>query len=224
MAKRTIWSYSAISVYNACPRHFKLVRLDRTYTQDDTSAMTDGKRVHDEIACYIRMLLNGDALPEIADDGVAAAVELCRKLIPASRAVLVEQKYGVTAEWEPCDFYAANVAGRSIADAVFFGTREMAYVDWKTGNYEQDTMQLELTGLVLMAHYPQFSQVRCSYFYTGKNKLVTHIVRQSDLSNAKAIGVPAIQSFINGIRKRIFPASPCFLCRSCPVVDCEFKQ
>ncbi|HEB52676.1 MAG TPA: PD-(D/E)XK nuclease family protein [bacterium] len=218
MAKQGfVWSYSTIDAWRRCPRMFFETTISKRYKRDfvKTPAIERGEKIHGMINRHIEL---GDALPP----ALRRVTDIVRKLSTGARVIQTERKLAVTRDWRPTGFFDHDVWGRAVADATFVYETGAVYVDWKTGSWKQDGLQLRLTALVLFPHLSEaVERIRAFYWYTTDDEpSEVEIVTRDDFAKARTDGVPEILRIEDAIRKGDFPPKPGFQCRWCPVKSC----
>lgn len=137
--------------------------------------------------------------------------------------VLVEQKLGMTALWQTCDFFAKDVYFRGKIDTAIIDLQgKRAYIgDWKTGNSRyEDPFELETGAMLLKLKFPELVAIKGAYIWLKENRAG----QIYDLSKFKDTAV-RIRTIMNEIAdKRInggWLKKQSGLCGFCPVKDCE---
>ena len=89
---------------------------------------------------------------------------------------IVEQKLGLTADLEPCSFFAKDVWFRGIVDLAIIDedTGTGWIIDYKTGKSAKyaDKGQLELMALTIFKHYPKVTNLKAGLLFVIAKSLV----------------------------------------------------
>ena len=118
MSKAAPWSFSRIKAFEQCPKQFYHEKVLKQYPFKETDAMRYGTDFHKACEDYIG---EGTPIPKKFDYIKPTLDALNRK--PGKK--IVEQKLGLTADLEPCSFFAKDVWFRGIVD--------LAIIDEETG-------------------------------------------------------------------------------------------
>ena len=133
-----------------------------------------GSRIHDECEMYVR---GKGPMPAEAAKFFRVELESLRKNF-IKGDVTLEEEWGFTVDWEPCDYNAPNVWLRMKADAVVkMGAKRILIIDYKTGrkfgNEVKHGQQLQLYALAAMILHPEVEIVDVELWYFDKDDL-TH--------------------------------------------------
>lgn len=157
----TAWSLSRLKQWEECPRHARLVHLDRL-PEPKGPALENGIRVHALASEYLSGRLK--PLPnELARFQEPFATLRKKKATPDIRLAL-------DSLWRPVDWFDQTVRLRMILDALTItgrGRRGRHVIDFKTGRVRDqvDKDQLELYGMGVMAANPTVNIVTSELWY-----------------------------------------------------------
>jgi hypothetical protein len=134
------WSFSAWDLYYKCPLKYKFEKIDKLKRQD-TEALANGRRVHDDIAKYLAK--ETDVMPP------AVKSKQAQTLYNEFRQfddVIIEKQWGFNANWKPTAYFGKDIWLRSVIDAgVLYEDMSAEVIDHKTGKNRGGYMdQLEL--------------------------------------------------------------------------------
>jgi len=212
------WSFSKYKAFSTCPEQFYNERVLRRYPQEETEAMRYGTRFHEAAELYIG---NGDALPKPFEFAKAAL----DRLIAMPGEKLVEQKMGVTADLEPCEFDASNVWWRGIADLNILDGYRAYSLDYKTGAKKSvqyaDKGQLELIALAIFTAYPQVMEVRAALFYVIAPAFIRETYVRDDVPRLWKKWIGNFNQMQTAYDSNVWNRKESGLCyRHCPVLEC----
>ena len=215
MARPFSWSFSKLKNYENCP--FKYLKVDvQKQFKEDTANLDWGNKVHDAMRLS---LTTGAPLPPEMDiwqhwaDGIRA--------LPGE--LLVEQKFAITREFVPCEYFAPKVWFRSIVDALKIRAPFAGAFDWKTGKINHDSVQLMLSTACIFAFHPEVEKVRTSFIWLQDNEVTTDDYTREDIKNAWPAILERVHELEASHEKMLFPPKPGGLCKNyCPVQTCEF--
>lgn len=212
-------SHSSIKDFQGCSRRYQQVRVLKRFKQSATEATTYGKLVHEGIEKYF----DGGDLP----DHLARFAPYLDRIRAMDGERYCEKKLGFTRNFEPCDFFAAQVFFRGIPDLLIVNGKTAWVADWKTGKSSRfaDTSQLELMAAMAMVHFPEVQAVKGMLFFLVANDIIQASYKRADL--------PEILSKWTGYADQVdemnaenpWPAKPSGLCKFCPVTEdvCEHR-
>lgn len=216
MTKAGAWSFSKIKAFETCPRQFYHVTVLNEFPFKDTEATLYGKAFHTACEEFIR---DGKALPE----AFAYVKPTLERLAAMPGEKHCELKMGLTADLEPCDFFAKNVWFRGIADLIIVDGETARYVDYKTGKSSKyaEKGQLQLMALAIFKHFPQVKKVKGALLFTVANDMVKQDYHVADEG---ALWSPWLQKYAaleKAYETGVWNPRPSGLCRKhCPVTQC----
>lgn len=213
-----IWSYSALSMFENCPRKYWAVKIAKCVS-DDNQYNKDGDREHKSLEFYMKG--TQPLLPEL---------QSLQPLLDAIKAAPGEQyvEYAMCLKQDltPTRFKDFdNGWVRGAGDYVKINGTKAKYFDWKSGKPRNDVSdQVELTSLLLFAHFPQVERVDAGVLYYRYGQMKTHSVMRSEsprLWNSFLVRAGEIGS---AKRDDNFPANPNPLCGWCPYMACPHNK
>lgn len=216
MSNAGAWSYSKIKSFETCPKQFYHVTVLKQFPFKDTPATIYGKEFHTACEEYIR---DGKPLPPQFSFMEATMQRLAA--MPGEK--YCELKMGLTADLEPCDFFAKDTWFRGIADLLIINGAEARYVDYKTGKSAKyaDTGQLQLMALAVFKHFPQVTRVKGALLFTIANSMVK---QDYSVTDEGVLWKPWVQKYAaleKAYDSGVWNPRPSGLCRKhCPVTEC----
>lgn len=167
------WSHSRLSIFEQCKYHvylrygLKIPEPVRPLPEGKTEHANDrGTRIHTNGELFVK----GKAKlgPELRRY-YAQEFEALHRLYREKRAFL-EDEWGMTRDWEPCDFKAKDVWLRLKLDAmVRMSKREAVVIDVKSGrrmgNEIKHAEQVQLYQLVTFLRHPEIDIVHVELWY-----------------------------------------------------------
>lgn len=220
MAIKT-WSYSRLTVFEACPLKAKLTYVDkipepeRPLPPGKTEHANDrGTRIHTAAEMFVQGGV--ELVPELRS--FRPEFERLRALYQQGK-VSLEGEWGFDAEWEPTHWNSATVWARVKLDAlVRLSKTHGVVIDYKTGkrygNEIKHAEQGQLYQLASFLRYPELEEIDVEFWYTDQNEI-------SHMRYTRAQGL----RFFNNFNRRgvaiteaaAFPAKPnIFSCKWCP--------
>lgn len=221
-----VWSWSSLAQFYTCPRQFAEVTYYKRFARSSSPALDRGRDVHDELAAWA---VDPTRKPRIRiPSDIERFVDVLGEEYGPPR---VERRLGVTADWRACDFFAPDVAGRGVVDALWYDHTSGVIVDWKTGGSIADDGQLELMGLMVLAHMPELETVASYFCYVDQNANPISEpveVTKDDLERVRAEGWPKLvafqRTFATYEAEKSWPPEPGRHCAWCPVSTCIFYR
>lgn len=238
-ARSFAWSYSKLKNFEVCPKRHYHCDLKRDIVEEPSDAVLWGNKLHDALANAIGTDDNHLRHPRERVKQASLAPEYVRyqpwvaKLL-AARAqgakVCVEQGLAITRDFKPTGWFDSNVWFRAKVDATVITSdgRMAAGFDWKTGRRTEDSPQLMMAAIALMAHNPTIEAVRTEFVWLKEMRDdapfdCTDRVSfwRKDMAaqwNGIAIRVAGLE---RAYVERDYPPRPGGLCRRwCPVSSC----
>ena len=211
-------SYSSMSTFDTCPRQFQHLYVLKDVKNEGSAATVWGSKCHKQIEDYIK---EGK---EITEPVAQNAIPYLNAINPSSS--VVEWKWGLTKDFEPCDFLSPDVAYRGVVDYLAFLEAVRAFVtDWKTGKIKDDFEQMDLFALATFIHFQDVQKLRGMYVWLKHNTHTKKDYTRADVDGLKEQVQEKAQPILLRIEHGEFPVKPSGLCRGwCPVKQClEYK-
>lgn len=215
------WTYSKLNNYETCPRRHYECDIQRNYSEgDDNENLKWGNYVHDQLAGAIS---KGAKL----DDQVEPYqkwVDRAEKWRGKGFEILVEQRIGYTANFQPASWNAPASWYRAKADLIAVKGPVAIAPDWKTGKISKDPpIQLGLTAQYIFAKYPDVKMVSTEYVWLKEDCTTVETFKPTDMKFLWGKVLPRVQAYEAALKAQHFPPKPGYLCRSyCPVTSCPF--
>ena len=166
------WSFSAWECFSRCRAQYNYKYNLKTKMDVPTpDYFVKGRRVHEVLAEYV-------SVPSrtIAPDEVKKEIEFIEQLATWPAHKIVEQQWGFTANWSPCNWKTAWYRG--ICDvAVDYGDWGEV-IDWKTGKrWGSNDEQMNCFATMAMHRWPLWEGVttRLVYVETGGQELADYL-------------------------------------------------
>lgn len=170
------WSLSRLFDYEACPHRAYLSIIARAPKPeyDDKHPMIRGRRIHTECEEYIS---GGEEFPS-SGQKLRDELDFCREKF-AEGTCTVEEKWGFTEEWEPCDWMADTVWLRMATDAyVTMEEGEALIYDWKTGksfgNEVKYMQQAQLYAVGAFMRDPSLEVAEAIFGFLDEGRTIRH--------------------------------------------------
>ena len=213
-------SFSSMSTFATCPRQFQHLYVLKDVKNEGSAATVWGSKCHKQIEDYIK---EGK---EITEPVAKNAVPYLNSI--KAQDAKAEWKWGLTKDFEPCDFVAPDVAYRGVVDYLAFLEAGRAFVtDWKTGKVKDDFEQMDLSALATFIHHPAVQKIRGMYVWLKFNEHTKkdYTRTRADMEALKEQVRNKAQPILLRIEHGEFPVKPSGLCRGwCPVKQCpEYK-
>ena len=160
MTKAGAWSYSRMKGFETCPKQYYHVNVLKEYPFEETVATRYGNEFHKAAELYIK-----DNQPVPGKFAEFEPILQSLRYKPGDKHC--ELKLGLTADLEPCTFFAKNVWFRGVVDLLIIDGDRAFIVDYKTGKSAKyaDPYQLELMALTVFAHYPQVKEAKAGLVF-----------------------------------------------------------
>ncbi len=210
------WSFSKMKSFQTCPKQFYHVNVLKQFPFKETEAMRYGTEFHEAAEHFIR---DGTPIP----DRFAFARPALEALAAKSGEKLCEQKLGLTAELEACDFFAKDVWFRGIVDLLIIDGDVATVVDYKTGRSSRyaDKGQLELMALSVFRHFPEVTKVRAGLLFVIANELVKAKYKKTGQKDMWLKWLSEYATMEKAFETGVWNPKPSGLCkRHCPVQEC----
>ena len=209
------WSFSKLKSFETCPKRYYEVDISKHYA-DDGEAMKWGNKVHDDfkVALMAKTPLPADLAPyqHWIDSTLAGPGEL-----------LVEQKFAITKDFQPTEYFGPLVWYRGVADALKIHGPVAKVRDWKTGGIKVDSTQLMLMAQCVFAFHPEVQRILAEFVWLQDDCSTPEWFNRRDMAT-NWLGLIERVKVLEAAHKGMdFPPKPCGLCfKYCPVQSCPF--
>jgi hypothetical protein len=220
--KEWSWSYSKLKNYEECPKRHYEVDIARTYAEeentDPNSPLNWGNRVHAELAATLQG--KQELPPEM--QAYQRWVDVIKN---GPGQLYVEQKYAITRDFKPTQYFAKDVWYRGIGDVVRIDGPVALVLDWKTGKILEDSVQLMLMAQCLFSHFPQLKRVRSEFVWLKEDCSTPEVYDRAEVAR-NWVGLMERVSTLEFASKTMnYPPKPGRLCKNwCIVQSCPFYK
>lgn len=210
------WSYSALNLFETCPRQYGELRVLKRWPDEKGEAAKWGDTVHKAFESRLKF---GTPLPEWGKQWEPLAEKLYG--IPQ---LTVEHKIALNARFQPTEYFAPDVWCRAIADVAIVGPKAMVTIDWKTGRFKPDTEQLRLSAAMQLSHFQHVEQATIQYQWLKDRKTTTETIKREHIVTIWRDFLPRVERMERAYMERKFDPKPSGLCNAfCGVLSCEFN-
>lgn len=213
-----IHSYSGIKDFENCPRKYHETRILKRYKSQDTVATLYGAEVHKAFEEHIR---DGVELPEKFKE----FAEYVTPLKAIGGDVRCEEKIGIKADFSPCGFFAADAWFRGVPDflTINHDTGVAHVADYKTGKSSRyaDSGQLELMSVMVMAHHPKVTKVKCALLFVVAKAIIRTVYTRDQMPDILSRWAGRANRIEASVDNGVWNHRPSGLCGFCPVEACE---
>ena len=219
MAAKPAWAFSSIKTFDQCPKKYYHLKVVKDYTEDTaTEPILYGNEFHSAAEDYIGKDVS-------LDPRFSFAQSVLDKLKGMKGEKLCEYRMGLTANLDPCEFFAKDVWWRGVSDLTILNREKgvAKVIDYKTGKSAKyaDKGQLELMALATFKHFPEIKVVKGGLLFVVCNAFIKDtytIAQESELW----------QKWLNEYGKMekayevgVWNPRPSGLCRAhCVVLEC----
>jgi hypothetical protein len=210
------WSYSAIGLFEQCPKKYYHIKVVKDVTEPKSEAIMYGELVHSAAENYIKE--DKPIPPQFSQ--FEEPLQLLKEM-PGEKHC--EYRMGLTERGEPCGFFDANVWLRGIADLIIINDDEARIIDYKTGKSSKyaDTKQLDLMALCVFSHFPQVKHIKAGLLFLVCEDLIKRNYTRADVVGIMREWTERYQWLAQTFKEDVWNAKPNFTCRQyCPVVSC----
>jgi len=211
-------SYSAIKMYENCPKRYNMQRVTKEITDTPGEASLYGERVHKQLE---ERLKGVQPLP--AESVKYEALVEAFAALPGE--LLVEQEFTLNANLEPTGWWDADAWLRSKLDILVLNNADALVADWKTGKHRPDFFQLELFALQTFKHHPHIQRVKSSFVWLKDMRMDHKTYSREQLPDLWNKLLSKIHLIEKSLEHDNWPAKPSGLCPWCPARNiCEFAN
>lgn len=194
---RFTWSYTSMQEFLTCPAQWAAKRFYKTIKDVESEAMRVGNMVHETAENYGKSLIGVSYKPNLIHAQYLPVVQKYVDVLVKSGAELQFEKEMCfdrqmkLSHWKAWD----TVWVRSKADVLAKKGQRLSIIDWKTGKYKEDFLQLKMFA-VFAALTPGFEDVQefdPKFIFT----------KESPPKNILRLEKPIMRSELKGILKEI---------------------
>lgn len=216
MTAEYTWSYSALSLFQQCPKKYYELRVAKSIVEPASKHMLYGHEVHKAAELYVR---DDTPLP----GHLRHLQPVLEQVKGLAGETFCEREMALTEELEPCDFHSRERWWRGIADVLKVGDDTASVLDYKTGSPKYpDTKQLEILSLAVFAHHPEVQSIKAALLFTSHDIVVQADFKRTQIDKLwvkwRAETTRLGEAYSNGV----WNPKPNFTCRGwCPVSSCS---
>lgn len=210
------WSYSALSMYENCPRKYWAVKVAKKVS-DLNKFNAKGDDEHRSFDFYLK----GRAqLP----DSLAKFQPMLASVKRAEGQLYSEYQMALDMNYVPCGFKEWDKAWlRAIADVLIVNGTKAKMLDWKTGKPKDDPDQMELAAVTIFQHFPQVQVVDWAFVFIHHGKTIPGITAREESTRIWNRFLPTVREMTESKRTDTWPARPNPLCGWCPYKECQYN-
>lgn len=217
MAKAFAWSYSKLKNFDSCPKRHYEIDIAKTYREDDSDQLVWGDKVHKAFAAALKSTTG--VLPDEMKDYQS----WIDRLRAGAGELMVEEKYALTKDFQPTEWFGPRVWMRGICDALRIDGPVALAVDWKTGKIKVDSTQLMLMAQCIFAHFPEVKVIKTKFVWLQEDCDTTETYYRSTIAEEWIPLLPRVEALENAAKTVDYPPKPGRLCAKwCPVTSCPY--
>jgi hypothetical protein len=214
--KNPTWSFSAIKLFEQCPRKYYHLKIKKDVKDEQHEAALYGEQFHEAAEFYVS---DQAQLPPQFEFARAALDKL--KALPGEK--FCEYEMGLTEDLEACAIDDPNVWWRGIADLSIINGTKARVLDYKAGKSAKyaDTDQLELMALATFKHFPQVESVDAALFFVIAKAFIRREYQRSDAPGLWAKWLKRYGRILTAIESGVWNPQTSGLCKKyCVVLTC----
>ena len=212
-------SFTSMDTFETCPRQFQHLYVLKDVKNEGSAATIRGAKCHKQIEDYITQ---GTEITELVAQNAIPYINSIK-----AQDAKAEWTWGLTKDFEPCDFFAPDVAYHDTVNylARLEGGRAFV-VEWETEDAEDDFEQMDLFALATFIHHPDVQKIRGMYVWLKPNTHTKKDYTRADIEALKEQVQEKAKLVLHGVARGEFSTKPSGLCRErCPVKECpEYKE
>ena len=227
---RFTWSYTSMQEFLTCPAQWAAKRYYKTIKDVESEAMRMGNLIHETAEHYLKRAIGQSHKPHLIHAQYLPMVQkYCDALVASGAELHVEKEMCFTEQFKPCGWKDWDTVWvRSKGDVLVKKEVRLSVVDWKSGRYKEDFLQLKMFA-VFAALTPGFEDVQ-----EFDPKFI--FLKEAPPKNILRLPKPILRSELKGVLSEIlavvrrmqeawasetFPCKKNGLCRNyCANTDC----
>lgn len=211
------WSYSSLQMFLQCPRKFDLIRNQKVVKDEPNAATIWGNEVHTALENRIK-----HGTPLVGN--MTKFEPVAQELESWSGHWVTEEKFGLTENLEPTDFFAPDVWCRGVLDVYTVHGKRAFVGDYKTGKMRPELSQLKLFAAAILHKYPHVDRVRTAFIWLNHDQKSVEDFSREDLQFIWKYFLPQLRRLETAYEKQVWVPNPSPLCGWCPVgpAHCDY--
>lgn len=219
MSRPVAWSYSALIMYENCPRKYWAVKIKKIDDSNKNSRQGDAE--HKGIEMHLK---HGDPLPV----GIGALTPMLQAIKASPGELYVEHKLCLNEQFVPCKWNDWDkVWLRTAADVIKVNGASAAYFDWKSGKAKSDddmADQTDITALAIFRHFPDVQVVKGAAVFYRHDRLARNTVYRADEGRLWNSWLERLKPLKESYANDNWPVNPNPLCGWCPYLACPHNK
>jgi|SRR5271166_1978764 len=215
------WSFSKIDAFETCPRrHYELsIRKPRKYAEEESEPLKWGNFVHDQFATAI-----ATHSPFKNPKEMESYQKWLDRVKDGPGETLVEQKFALTKDLEPCEWFGPRCWVRVVVDFLRVAGPVAWAIDWKTGRMKDvESGQLMLTAKTIFSFFPAVQRIKTSYIWLQDDVETSEYYDRAGMAGDWLNMLNRVRDYEGAVNTNHFPPRPGKLCwKWCPVASCEY--
>jgi hypothetical protein len=156
---RFTWSYTSMQEFLTCPAQWAAKRYYKTIKDVESEAMCVGNLIHETAEHYLKRAIGQTFLiDKIHSQYLPMVQKYCDALVASGADLQMEKEMCFDNKMKVSGWWAKDVWVRAKGDVLAKKAQRLSIVDWKSGKYKEDFLQLKLFA-VLSALTPGFEDV-----------------------------------------------------------------
>lgn len=158
---RFTWSYTSLQEFLTCPAQWAAKRYYKTLVEKESEAMRVGNMIHATAEHYLKSKIGQTFKQSQIHSAYLPMVQrYCDALLASGAELHVEKEMCFDKAFKPCGWKDWDtVYVRSKGDVLAKKGNKISILDWKSGKYKEDFLQLEMFA-VFAALTPEFKDVQ----------------------------------------------------------------
>jgi CRISPR/Cas system-associated exonuclease Cas4 (RecB family) len=223
MTTKLAHSYTALKMYENCPKRYYHQRITKEVKDSVGEATVYGERVHKQL----EDALKGTAPLPAETVALQPLCDVLASHVAKGGATLtIEQEYTLTSDLQPTGWFDEDAWLRFKLDVLIIRPDAKAIVvDWKTGKRRPDFDQLEMFALATFAFNPEVTAVTSMFVWTKENATDRETYKREHADGMWTKLLTRINRVEKSLESGNWPAKPSGLCKYCPCKGfCEFAS
>lgn len=220
MVKKPVWSYSALQLFETCPRKFQALRITKEVKDSESEAMRWGNWLHKQFEEYVKAS-GRFAIPK----EIERYRNLLDTIVSLKGEKYAEYQVALTPQLKQTAYFGNDVWTRGKLDVLIIDGTTAVVLDYKTGKPKADDTQAKLFALYVFALFPHVEEVKSGFVWVGEgvtNPIDIKTYRRRDQTDMWNEFFPRIRMFEDAHETNQWPCRPSGLCKKhCPVTSCQ---
>lgn len=217
MSNLQAFSWSRLEGYEACPKKFFLISIEKSVIDPPNEHTQYGTDMHLAFANYLK---KGTMVPL----HLRNHLPMLKQIAAAPGEKVIEQQVAINSQYKQTGWFDKDVYCRVISDVTIMNGHKAVMFDWKSGKEKSGFDQLRLAAAVMFCIAEELEEITMHYVWTKSKRVTSDKLTRDEMPGVWANLHPRLLAYQNAFATNTFEARRGFQCRYCPVKTCPYNE